>query len=69
MTAIGWTFTVLVLASYAASGRRPWVFHIANVLLCVPMALVNLALGAAPAAGLNLAFGALAAVTLWRTDW
>jgi hypothetical protein len=69
VVALGWALTALILVSYAASGPRPWVFHVANVVLCVPCAIVNLALGSPPAAGLNLAFGALAAVTLWRTDW
>lgn len=58
---IGWIGTVGVLTSYFWSSRaeRPLVFHWANLLLCIPVALPAMVGGAWSAAALSLTFGAI----------
>lgn len=61
--AIGWTATLLCLWAYLHSAR---LFDWSNVLLCVPVALPAILLGAYSSAAVSLAFGALGAIKLWK---
>jgi len=65
---IGWIATAYVLLAYACSSRSTNLvpFHYANVIGGVALGFANAALGAWYAVLLNGAFGAIAAVALWR---
>lgn len=69
---LGWVATILVLACYA--WRIKW-FNIANVVLCVPVALPGIFRGSYNGAFISLTFGVIGAVNLvkerrkaWETD-
>lgn len=63
ITIISWIAVALVLAAYASN--TPW-FDRANVVLCVPVALPAIIIGAYSSAAISLAFGAIAAVHMIR---
>ena len=66
ITVLSWVCVVLVLAAYAASRRHPAVFDAANVVLCVPVALPALMVGAYSSAAISLAFGVIGLCTLTK---
>lgn len=63
---ISWVAVVLVLSAYASGHRRLYAW--CNVLLCVPVALPALLVGAYSSAAISLAFGVIAVGLLirWR---
>ena len=64
ITVISWIAVVLVLAGYA-SGRDKWYAWL-NVLLCIPIALPALLVGAYSSAAISLAFGVIAVFLLLK---
>jgi hypothetical protein len=65
ITVISWIAVVLVLIAYATN--RQLLYAWANVVLCVPVALPAIVLGAWSTAGISLAFGVISLHLLWNT--
>lgn len=65
ITLVGWIAVALVLAAYAT--HRHLLYAWANVILCVPVALPAIVLGAWSTAGISLAFGVISLHLLWNT--
>ena len=65
ITIVGWIAVALVLAAYAT--HRHLLYAWANVILCVPVALPAIVLGAWSTAGISLAFGVISLHLLWNT--
>lgn len=61
---LSWLCVAAILASYASS--RAVLFDWCNLLLCVPVALPAILLGAYSSAAISLCFGIIAAVTIVR---
>jgi hypothetical protein len=60
----GWAAVIAVLAIYS-TGRPRW-FDLANVYLCIPVALPALLAGAYPSGAISLCFGAIGGWHLWK---
>ena len=64
ITIISWLSVALVLGAYASGYHKLYAW--ANVILCVPVALPALLLGAYSSAAISLAFGVIAVFLLLK---
>jgi hypothetical protein len=64
LAVLSWLSVAGVLGAYASDNVRLYAW--ANVVLCVPVALPALLLGAYSSGAISLAFGVIAGVLLWR---
>lgn len=65
---IAYTFTVGILSSYAVSRwlRKPRVFDWGNAICFLPLMWANAQVGAWWAVIINLVFGVIGVVSLWK---